>query len=817
MGHYLLFLPDNYLGVDLENGLIRKIDCPGSIMTDAYELRYRELLTSEEWAGSVPCRDTLAEHLTGRSDWETLSAFYDGIRIPDAGRSDPGPSFLPLEITRLTSIDPLAMNTYEETNAALDEETDEDLDADLEPAPASAFPARYIDLRKGMRGPVTRFQEAQIYLIKSRAAIGEYKDDLTDDTLIFLGSTGNGDDRIKVRGAEKGDRICAVQFGDEASAGGCAIVNSRLTSLDLLDYPPEWRPAITVSPVTSRTVTISVSVPISGPLNVQLMPAYGPFTDTLSVRSPYTTMQVVALPDSLSPASADLSEKQAFDEENYVHTATLTLPYPAFEGHVRVWRPDAPPGQEAFAAYFLSPDFVPEESGFGPNNRGFGPNNRGFGPNNRGFGPNNRGFGPNNRGFGPNNRGFGPNNRGFGPNNRGFGPNNRGFGVNRAWGANQRSFDAPVASGDGKVTVFNVENVMGDSGIASMSSAPNVAGVPSWLRIVGPAYRLTNHADVEPAAGRTIAFQYLQREAPDGGEPTLAIYYSGDDGKTWMKLPTLLDQNDNFAAARMPDNDQHGQGLYALMATLEMPALQPGWNLIAYPLASSQPITDALASVLDDIEMVVAQDAGLGGGWRVYDQRLIGEDHRLQNLVNDLHIMEFGKTYWVHAKRAATPFLPIQEYQPLRDISLSTDDKISAPIASGQVLSQTEPALVGTPALPPAIFFGPLSLAQMGPGGEFGENVEGVRIEAVVDGNLCGTAEVIELAGSLIYKISVSAASGDRDCGWYGDQVIFLDANGQPLGEAKWDNRLSQCVELGNGGRETEDLPQLRCADIESP
>ncbi len=414
LGHYLLFLPDNYLGVDLENGLIRKIDCPGSIMTDAYELRYRELLTSEEWAGSVPCQDTLAEHLTGRSDWETLAAFYDGIKIPESGRSNPGPSFLPLEITRLTSIDPLVKSTGEESG----EELGEALDADVEFAPADAFPARYIDLRKGRRGPVTRFQEAQVYLIKSRAEIEKYNDDLTDDTIIFLGSTGSGDDRIKVRGAERGDRICAVQFGDEAAAGGCAIVTSRLTSLDLLDYPPEWRPAITVSPVTSRTVTISVSVPISDPLNVQLMPAYGPFSDTLSVRSPYTTMQVVTLPDSLALESADLSGEQALGKENYVHTATLTLPFPAFEGHVRVWPRDAPPGQEAFAAYFLSPDFVPEEAGFGPNNRGFGPNNRGFGPNNRGFGPNNRGFGPNNRGFGPNNRGFGPNNRGFGPTTR---------------------------------------------------------------------------------------------------------------------------------------------------------------------------------------------------------------------------------------------------------------------------------------------------------------------------------------------------------------------------------------------------------------
>ncbi len=107
----------------------------------------------------------------------------------------------------------------------------------------------------------------------------------------------------------------------------------------------------------------------------------------------------------------------------------------------------------------------------------------------------------------------------------------------------------------------------------------------------------------------------------------------------------------------------------------------------------------------------------------------------------------------------------------------------------------------------------------MGQEGDVGANVEQIRIYAVVDGNLCGTANVFELAGSLVYKIPVSAAAGDNGCGWYGDEVVFVDGDGLQLGEAKWDNRLSQCVGLGNvaGGQGTDIQVQFRCSGIDAP
>ena len=80
IGHYSLFLLDNYLGISA-NELLVEIDCQGSAMTDAYRTDYSEFLDrntingeGKSWSGA--CLNSLAEQTTGRSDWETINAFY---------------------------------------------------------------------------------------------------------------------------------------------------------------------------------------------------------------------------------------------------------------------------------------------------------------------------------------------------------------------------------------------------------------------------------------------------------------------------------------------------------------------------------------------------------------------------------------------------------------------------------------------------------------------------------------------------------------------------------------------------------------------
>ncbi len=43
-GHYLLYLPDNYLGYD-RNGVIKTVDCRGSFMTNTSDDEYAKYLT----------------------------------------------------------------------------------------------------------------------------------------------------------------------------------------------------------------------------------------------------------------------------------------------------------------------------------------------------------------------------------------------------------------------------------------------------------------------------------------------------------------------------------------------------------------------------------------------------------------------------------------------------------------------------------------------------------------------------------------------------------------------------------------------------
>ena len=89
-----------------------------------------------------------------------------------------GPTMLPLAVTQLVSSES-AMNGGAET-----------------------FPSRNFDLRDAA-GNVASFRQAQAYLYKTRGT-----SELTDDAVIALGSTGLSSDRIKVRGAEEGDRLC---------------------------------------------------------------------------------------------------------------------------------------------------------------------------------------------------------------------------------------------------------------------------------------------------------------------------------------------------------------------------------------------------------------------------------------------------------------------------------------------------------------------------------------------------------------------------------------------------------------------------------
>ena len=62
-GHYLLYLPDNYLGYD-KNGVIKTVDCRGSFMTNSSDSEYAKYLNTEEWRNPANnCGSTIAARL----------------------------------------------------------------------------------------------------------------------------------------------------------------------------------------------------------------------------------------------------------------------------------------------------------------------------------------------------------------------------------------------------------------------------------------------------------------------------------------------------------------------------------------------------------------------------------------------------------------------------------------------------------------------------------------------------------------------------------------------------------------------------------
>jgi hypothetical protein len=145
---------------------------------------------------------------------------------------------------------------------------------------------------------------------------------------------------------------------------------------------------------------------------------------------------------------------------------------------------------------------------------------------------------------------------------------------------------------------------------------------------------------------RTIAFNYLQRDVPEGYEHTLAIYFLPKGAATWQRLETR-----QFVENLVVADLQPGAGTYAVMSTVALPALKPGWNLLAYPLPDERAIARALRSIDGCYSVVyaplpesmslaalapVAADAGNAGvmAW-------------LASLRTNVETLEFGRVYLI--------------------------------------------------------------------------------------------------------------------------------------------------------------------------
>jgi hypothetical protein len=106
IGHYALFLDDDYLGLDANGRLIPIDTCTDTAMSDPYREDYSEFHFQELWLPD--CANTLANKQTGRWDWKTVTTFYPWL---NGTITNTGPSNLPLAVTQIDFVEPVTPST----------------------------------------------------------------------------------------------------------------------------------------------------------------------------------------------------------------------------------------------------------------------------------------------------------------------------------------------------------------------------------------------------------------------------------------------------------------------------------------------------------------------------------------------------------------------------------------------------------------------------------------------------------------------------------------------------------------------------------
>ncbi|MEM7028185.1 MAG: choice-of-anchor Q domain-containing protein [Chloroflexota bacterium] len=657
LGHYLLFLLDNYLGLD-EHGRLFSPECQFSAMTDAYRESFSEFLTDAQWMSDSECLKTLAENTTSRSDWATIRTYYPML---NSSKVLSGPNKLPIDVTEITLLEPES------------------------PVKTLTDPFFYLIDNEKRRVTIPRGQ-GQGYLYKI-----QNPEVLTDDYIIAVGSPNA--DLLQARGAEPGDRLCVFDYSqilDLAASNdgilrfGCLEEIGETASDLMLSDIPDWQPQLSVRPITSRTVTITVSNVISQSdlaLNVQVIPAY-PISETLPAMSP------------IAPMIADNRTGELIFHQ------TITMDHPTFLGYVRVWNPNSNPQAEAITQFFLSGDWGANFSG--------------------------------------------------------------GAMANFSGGAmvNAIGWQAPAASSDGQVIIFNLDDIIGRTTIASLQAIATPPDLDPWLTSVGQAY----HFITDEQSTYSLQFQYLQRDVPAGQEEGLQIYYYAEDNQLWEPLETHLDPYRNLASANI-DN----QGIYALLSTIKIPQLEQGWNNFGYTVPVSRTADIALASIDGKYTILYHFDEADTPNWTLYDPNLAVRHPQFAPAVNDLTYLEFGHGYWLNAIEPLTLFLGV-----------AGSNRSDQPIHQKQFL---------LPPDIPATYFGWVQAS------DFFTPTDEMMVTARIGGIDCGATTIDSdmYPGQLFYKLQVEMSDS---CGALGREINFEVGPVTVSQRAIWNNQQTNRLDL---------------------
>jgi hypothetical protein len=306
----------------------------------------------------------------------------------------------------------------------------------------------------------------------------------------------------------------------------------------------------------------------------------------------------------------------------------------------------------------------------------------------------------------------------------------------------RRRKPAPVSSSDGNVVLHgeDLDFAQGEYYILQTATRPPAA-LP-WTTVVGQAYRLEASSGAPSLSNTSLQFYYMRREVPPGEEAFLRVYYF--NGQTWLPLDSTISTDGVAPYVVAP---VQGTGMYVLMSSLDIPLNGPGWNLFAYPVNATRPISDALRSIDGYYTTVYGYDPkDTSNPWRVYAPGVPG-------WVNDLLTLEFGKGYWINVTQSITLWL-----------------KGGSQITSSSV--------VALPPAPPAGYYGVLP-ASLNP-------QVGATITAWIGGKQCGQAITKQVGSDVVFVVKVAADDGGAysGCGLPGRMVTFKLGN-RTLGVSK--------------------------------
>ena len=232
LGHYLLYLDDNYYGFN-DSGLLIDIDTCSGVMGDPYKtsngMGEDEFHSDTDWLPS--CRETSSHQSVGRSDWATIEHFYHWVDAPDGTLSaiDEGPRRYSLATTQISEfglgVPDLLSNPY-------------------------------FSLFEEGGGRYVMGDRIQAYLIRQ------------GERVVSLGGGALG--LIHARGAETDDLLCVQDLNKQDY--GCKHIEDEESRELEIDTQSSWQPEVILSSIDiTRSAILTAPVLNTTTLEITVM------------------------------------------------------------------------------------------------------------------------------------------------------------------------------------------------------------------------------------------------------------------------------------------------------------------------------------------------------------------------------------------------------------------------------------------------------------------------------------------------------------------------------------------------------------------